>query len=533
MSLLTESEEKVTPPLTPLTGTPAVSLERVSVDFLTQRERIGSLKEYAIRLLQGKVTHEHFHALRDVSLEINHGEIFGVIGHNGAGKSTLLKVVSRVMRPTKGRVIVRGRIAPLLELGAGFHPELTGRENVFLNGTLLGYSQVQMEGLFAEIVEFAELEDFIDAPLRTYSTGMTVRLGFAVATATRPDILIVDEVLSVGDSQFQAKCVERISQFRQQGTTILLVTHDSKLVSRMCDRALWLDHGIVRALGAAEEVIESYERFQNPFTKQLIEQAPPPLLQATGQASELEAQVLAKSWFYPYVLPSGTAVECQLTEEYQSIHTDRLQMVFSTLDTFAKDTWPTLSALDLGCNQGYFAAHLAARGCRSVVGLDARSQNIEDAELIRQVYHLDNLRFGVADITTYEPESAECYDVVLLLSVLFWLENPLLALRQARKLTRGVLVVETPVAPEVGGQIDWGTYRNQKQLLGSFALLDVSQEVPSPYGGLTDLALCPGRETLLRLLHYVGFCKVEVIAPPPGSYEQLASGKRLMVAAYV
>ena len=204
MSLLTEfenpaTEDELEPSLIPgkeVATEPVVRLENVSVVYRAPSERIKSFKEYAIRLVKRQVEHREFRALNEVNLEIRRGEVFGLIGHNGAGKSTLLKIVSRVMKPTRGRIWVKGKIAPLLELGAGFHPELSGRENVFLNGTLLGYSRVQMEGLFDSIVEFAELKEFIDAPLRTYSTGMAVRLGFAVATATRPDILIIDEVLA-------------------------------------------------------------------------------------------------------------------------------------------------------------------------------------------------------------------------------------------------------------------------------------------------------------------------------------------------
>jgi len=243
-----------------------IRLENVSVEYHAPREQIRSFKEYAIRLLQGRVQHEEFKALCDVSLEVHQGEVMGVIGHNGAGKSTLLKLVSRVMKPTGGRVWVKGRIAPLLELGAGFHPELSGRENVFLNGTLLGRTHAEMESLFDEIVDFAEMWDFIDAPLRTYSTGMAVRLGFAVATARQPDILIVDEALSVGDEQFRQKCAARMDSFRENGTTILLVTHDSKQVTGMCDRAAWLDHGRLRAIGDAQSVVDQYQQFTKGST---------------------------------------------------------------------------------------------------------------------------------------------------------------------------------------------------------------------------------------------------------------------------
>jgi ABC-2 type transport system ATP-binding protein/lipopolysaccharide transport system ATP-binding protein len=237
-----------------------IRLEEVSVRYRVPHERISSFKEYAIRFLQRRVTYDEFYALREVDLEVRAGEVFGVIGHNGAGKSTLLRLIARVMRPTRGRVYRQGRVAPLLELGAGFHPELSGRENVFLNGALLGYTRLEMESKFPEIVAFAELENFIDTPLRNYSSGMSARLGFAVATATQPDILIVDEVLSVGDEQFQQKCANRINEFREQGATILLVTHNAAFVRRLCNRAVWLDHGRVQAVGEADEVVTAYQQ---------------------------------------------------------------------------------------------------------------------------------------------------------------------------------------------------------------------------------------------------------------------------------
>jgi ABC-2 type transport system ATP-binding protein/lipopolysaccharide transport system ATP-binding protein len=235
-----------------------IRLDAVGVLYQVPHERIGSFKEFAIRALQRRVRYERFWALREVSLEIRQGETFAVIGRNGAGKSTLLKVISRVMKPTEGRVRVRGQVAPLLELGAGFHAELTGRENVYLNGTLLGLSRATIDRLFEEIVDFAEIGEFIDAPLRTYSTGMVARLGFAVATARQPEILIVDEVLSVGDQQFQDKCAARITAYRQQGTTTLLVSHTASLIRQMCERAIWIDHGVVRAIGPADDVLARY-----------------------------------------------------------------------------------------------------------------------------------------------------------------------------------------------------------------------------------------------------------------------------------
>lgn len=236
----------------------AIRVEGVSVQYRIPRERITSLKEYAIRLLQQRVQHDEFFALRDVSFSVAKGEAFGIIGRNGAGKSTLLKVVARVLTPTTGKLWFQGRIAPLLELGAGFHPELTGRENIYLNGTLLGYKRAEINSLFDEIVEFAELWDFIDAPLRTYSSGMAARLGFSVATISQPDILLADEILSVGDEKFSRKCEERMQKFQRNGTTILLVSHSSEMIRSMCRQALWLDRGKIKAIGAAEDVVSRY-----------------------------------------------------------------------------------------------------------------------------------------------------------------------------------------------------------------------------------------------------------------------------------
>jgi lipopolysaccharide transport system ATP-binding protein len=237
---------------------PIIELKDVSVQYRVPQERIGTFKEYVIRLLEGKVKNRSFNALNQVSLAVNRGEVFGLIGHNGAGKSTLLKLVAKVIRPTTGRVIVRGKVAPLLEVGAGFHPELTGRENIFLNGAMLGFSQEEMKEKFPRIVEFSELGDFIDAPLRTYSSGMSARLGFAVATDSQPDILIVDEILSVGDEAFQHKSYDRIQSIKAQGATILLVSHSMSVIEGMCQRAAWLHRGQVISLDDAKPVVDRY-----------------------------------------------------------------------------------------------------------------------------------------------------------------------------------------------------------------------------------------------------------------------------------
>lgn len=237
-----------------------IRLEHVSVRYRLPEERIGTLKEYAIRVLQKRVRYNSFLALQDVTVSVKKGEIFGFIGRNGAGKSTLLKVISRVLVPTDGRVWIQGRVSPLLELGAGFHPELTGRENVFLNGTLLGHSRREIEDHLEEITEFAELGAFIDAPLRTYSSGMVARLGFAVATTWKPEILILDEVLSVGDEAFQLKCQKRMEGFRTDQVTSLLVTHNMQTVETLCTRVAWLDHGIIKAVGEPDEIIKAYRQ---------------------------------------------------------------------------------------------------------------------------------------------------------------------------------------------------------------------------------------------------------------------------------
>ena len=241
---------------------PVISLRNVSVRYRVPKERIPSLKEYAIRWLNGRrIEYMDFRALQDVDLEVHEGEVVGIIGRNGAGKSTLLKVIARVVKPTEGNVRVVGRVAPLLELGAGFDSELTGRENVYLNGAILGFSRREMDQKFEGIVDFAELGDFIDAPLRTYSTGMVARLGFAVATDIDSNILLIDEVLAVGDERFQRKCTERISRFMSDQTTIVIVSHSMDLIRTMCDRAIWLEHGLIHAMGEVSSTVSSYHSF--------------------------------------------------------------------------------------------------------------------------------------------------------------------------------------------------------------------------------------------------------------------------------
>ena len=235
-----------------------VKVEHVTVRFNMASERIDNLKEYFVKLLRRELMFKEFLALKDVSLEVKRGESWGIIGTNGSGKSTLLKLICGILKPYKGSVKINGTIAPLIELGAGFDMDLTARENIFLNGAVLGYDKEFMKQHFDEIVEFAELKDFLDIPIKNYSSGMAARLGFAIATIVRPDILICDEVLSVGDFAFQQKCEQRMNEMRKEGTTLLYVSHSIDSVKSVCDHALWLDKGVVRMAGDVETVANAY-----------------------------------------------------------------------------------------------------------------------------------------------------------------------------------------------------------------------------------------------------------------------------------
>lgn len=235
-----------------------IHMEDVSVCYQIPSERIISFKEYVIHFLQGKIKIKEFWALSNINFDVYKGEILGIIGKNGSGKSTLLKVISRIIPLEYGRIWVKGNISPLMEVGAGFHPELTGRENVFLNGTLLGHSNHEIKEKFDEILDFAEIIEFIDAPIRTYSSGMITRLGFAVATAWMPEILILDEVFAVGDIFFRKKCLSRIESFHMKGSTIIIVSHDVKLIESICSRVIWLNQGKIEKSGENTEVIDAY-----------------------------------------------------------------------------------------------------------------------------------------------------------------------------------------------------------------------------------------------------------------------------------
>ena len=237
-----------------------INVEHVSMRFNLSSEKFDSFKEYVIKSLKKQVSYDEFWALKDVSFEVKRGDSLGLIGLNGSGKSTMLKTIAGVLKPTKGTVTVGGNIAPLIELGAGFDMDLTARENVFLNGALHGNNRAQMEAQYEDIVEFSELRDFMDVPVKNFSSGMVSRLAFAIATIGIPDILIVDEVLSVGDFRFQEKCEARIQNMKDQGTTILFVSHSIEQVKKICNKVVWLDHGVLKMFGDAQEICSIYEK---------------------------------------------------------------------------------------------------------------------------------------------------------------------------------------------------------------------------------------------------------------------------------
>ena len=236
-----------------------ITVENVSMHFRMDKNRTTSLKEWVVSFLKGKQQYEEFHALENVTFDVKRGEIFGVIGRNGAGKSTLLKVVSGIYKPTSGKAVSAGRIAPMLELGSGFDQELSGHDNIFLNGAILGFSEDFLKQKYDEIVAFSELGEFIHQPIKTYSSGMMMRLAFSVATIVEPEILIVDEILAVGDASFQQKSRARMLELMKGGTTVLFVSHTMSQIREMCDRVLWLDHGTVKMIGETQQVCDAYE----------------------------------------------------------------------------------------------------------------------------------------------------------------------------------------------------------------------------------------------------------------------------------
>jgi ABC-type polysaccharide/polyol phosphate transport system ATPase subunit len=237
-----------------------IHIEDLSIKFRIYHDRSPSLKGYFATLLKKKSqrAYSDFWAVKDVSLEIGAGERVGIIGHNGAGKSTLLKALCRVYESSYGRITVNGRIAPLLEIGAGFHPEFTGRENIYLNGSILGYTKLQLREIEPEVISFAELEEFIDTPVKYYSTGMYMRLAFSLATAMHPDILVLDEIFAGGDAAFMTKAKQRMLDLIDKANIMIMVSHDQNLVKSLCNRVVWIDHGKIVADGTPEDVVSRY-----------------------------------------------------------------------------------------------------------------------------------------------------------------------------------------------------------------------------------------------------------------------------------
>ena len=235
-----------------------IEVDNVTIRFNMASEKVDNLKEYFIKLVKKELIFQEFLAVKDVSFKVKRGEAWALIGSNGSGKSTLLKAISGILKPYKGSIKTTGEIAPLIELGAGFDANLTARENIYLNGTVLGHSKKYMDEHFDEIVDFAELWDFLDSPIKNFSSGMSARLGFAIATIVRPDILIVDEILAVGDYSFKNKCMERMNEMLGGGTTLMFVSHSTEQVKELCDHAVWLDHGVARMVGDVDTVCDAY-----------------------------------------------------------------------------------------------------------------------------------------------------------------------------------------------------------------------------------------------------------------------------------
>lgn len=235
-----------------------IDVDHVTIRFNLANQKVDNLKEYFVKMIKHELMFQEFLALRDISFQVREGEAWGLIGTNGSGKSTMLKAISGILKPYKGSITVNGSVAPLIELGAGFDQEMTARENIFLNGCVLGHSEKFMKEHFDEIVDFAELHNFLDSPIKNYSSGMRARLGFSIATMVKPEILIVDEILAVGDYQFRRKCEQRMSEVLSGGTTLLYVSHSIDEVRRLCDHAIWIDKGIARMQGEVNEVCDAY-----------------------------------------------------------------------------------------------------------------------------------------------------------------------------------------------------------------------------------------------------------------------------------
>lgn len=298
----------------------AISVEGVSKKFRLQTDQAHSVKELVTRR-DRRAGHDSFWALRDVSFEIEQGSMFALVGHNGSGKSTLLRCIANIYRPTTGTVRVDGRISTLLELGAGFHPDLTGRENVYMNATILGMSKKQIDAAFDDIVEFAGVQEFIDSPVKIYSSGMYVRLGFSVAVHVDPEILIIDEVIAVGDAEFQRKCFDYLYDLRRKGVTIVVVTHSTGTVEAMCDGAAWLDHGELQLVGTGPEVAAAYLGRVNEAEREARDAAQTAAV-STGATAAEDVVVSGVEFLDADGRASGTAIhrdQCTIRISYEAV----------------------------------------------------------------------------------------------------------------------------------------------------------------------------------------------------------------------
>jgi len=296
----------------------AIQFDGVSKKFILHHERARSFQELVVGLFRrNNRSREEFWALRDVSFAVERGETVGIIGPNGAGKSTVLKLISRIIEPTSGQIAVRGRIGALLELGAGFHPDLTGRENIYLNGSILGLSRAEIRRRLDDIIGFAELERFIDVPVKHYSSGMFVRLGFSVAVHTDPEILLVDEVLAVGDQAFQRKCIEQIMEFRCAGCTVVLVSHDLQMIQHLCSRVLWLDQGRLMDDGETDQVIARYINIiRTDWEKRLDSEHKGITIARERKPLQIQEVKMLDSEGHPrWVFPSGQPLRIQIAYE--------------------------------------------------------------------------------------------------------------------------------------------------------------------------------------------------------------------------
>jgi ABC-type polysaccharide/polyol phosphate transport system ATPase subunit len=306
----------------------AIVFDCVSKRFMLHHERPRSFQELFLNLLRlkGRTRKEEYWALREVSFQIEPGEAIGIIGPNGAGKSTMLKLITRIIEPTSGQMQINGQVGALLELGAGFHPDLTGRENIYLNGSILGFSKTKMAHILDDILDFSEMRRFIDVPVKHYSSGMYMRLAFSIAIHTEPDILLVDEVLAVGDQAFQRRCLDKIEEMRRRGVTIILVTHDLGAVLRLCSRAMWLDEGRIQAEGAIERVIEQYRNRMYARDRAQAAAAGAKVIGAERSEGLVESHGAESSWRW------GSR-EAEIVNVQILDHSDAEQSIFQTGDT--------------------------------------------------------------------------------------------------------------------------------------------------------------------------------------------------------